>query len=261
MSPLQLILLGGATVSALMFALWLFHFPLKNAAIVDFGWALGTGMLGVGYALFGGGYRPRALAVGVMSGVWGLRLALHLLVRTLGHDEEGRYQELRRQWKTNLGFKFLVFFQFQAVTCVLLAAPFLLGATNVAPRITWGEYAAMILWVISISGEALADAQLATFKRDPYSKGRTCRVGLWRYSRHPNYFFEWMIWVSFAIFSTSSPYGWIGWISPALILYFLLRVTGIPATEEQSLRTKGGEYREYQRTTSAFVPWFPKGAA
>jgi steroid 5-alpha reductase family enzyme len=82
---------------------------------------------------------------------------------------------------------------------------------------------------------------------------------LWRYSRHPNYFFEWMIWVSFALFATASPHGYIGWISPALILYFLLRVTGIPATEAQALRSRGEEYREYQRTTSAFVPLPKRG--
>ena len=117
---------------------------------------------------------------------------------------------------------------------------------------------AVILWVVAWLGEAVADAQLAKFKADPASKGRTCRVGLWRYSRHPNYFFEWLTWVAFAWFATSSPNGWIGWISPALILYFLLRVTGIPATEEQALRSRGENYRRYQETTSAFLPWFPK---
>lgn len=261
MSPYDLVLYGGLTVSALMFALWIAHFPLKNAAIVDFGWALGTGMLGVGYALYAGGNPIRAAIVGTMSGIWGLRLAVYLLGRTLGHEEEGRYKELRRSWKTNLGFKFLVFFQFQAVTCVLLSAPFLPPAANSSPELHVGEYLAALLWLFAIGGEAVADAQLAAFKKDPASKGRTCRAGLWNYSRHPNYFFEWLIWVAFATFSSFSPFGWIGWISPALILFFLLRVTGIPATEEQALRTKGDEYREYQRTTSAFIPWFPKETA
>ena len=84
---------------------------------------------------------------------------------------------------------------------------------------------------------------------------------MWNYSRHPNYFFEWLIWVAFAFFALAAPYGWIGLIAPALILYFLLRVTGIPATEAQALRSRGEEYQRYQRTTSAFVPWFPKRAA
>ena len=103
MNQFDLILLGGATVSGLMFALWLSHFPLKNAAIVDFGWALGTGLLGGLYAVLGPGWTVRAALIGAMSGVWGLRLAVHLLVRTLGHPEEGRYQEVRRKWKKHLG--------------------------------------------------------------------------------------------------------------------------------------------------------------
>lgn len=261
MSPLDLLLYGGATVSGLMFALWVAHFPLKNAAIVDFGWAVGTGLLGTFYALLGGGWPTRAWAIGAMSGLWGLRLAIHLLVRTFGHVEEGRYQELRRSWKTNLGLKFLVFFQVQAVTCVLLSAPFLLAAVNPAPAAHWLEYAGATLWMVGFAGEAVADAQLAAFKAAPYTSGRTCNTGLWRYSRHPNYFFEWLTWVAFAVFATPSPYGWIGWLAPALILYFLLRVTGIPATEEQALRSRGEEYRHYQRTTSAFIPWFPRRAA
>ena len=109
-----------------------------------------------------------------------------------------------------------------------------------------------------MAGEAAADAQLNKFKSDPSNKGRTCQVGLWRYSRHPNYFFEWLIWVAFALFALASPGGCWGLLSPALILYFVLRVTGIPATEAQAIRTRGEEYRRYQQTTSAFVPWFPK---
>lgn len=241
-----------------MLALWLLHFPMRNAAIVDFGWALGLGLLGVGYACFADGYWFRRAVIGTMSGIWGVRLALHLLVRVVGHEEEGRYQELRRQWKTSLGFKFLVFFEFQAVTCAVLSLPFAIAAKNAAPEMHWLEWLAAGLWVLAIGGEALADAQLAAFKADGSNKGRTCQRGLWHYSRHPNYFFEWLIWVSFALFATASPYGYAGWISPALILYFLLRVTGIPATEAQALRSRGQEYRAYQKSTSAFVPWKPR---
>jgi steroid 5-alpha reductase family enzyme len=92
-------------------------------------------------------------------------------------------------------------------------------------------------------------------------RGRACRVGLWRYSRHPNYFFEWLIWIAFFVFALGSPYGWITVYCPLLMLYFLLRVTGIPATEEQALKSRGEAYRECQRTTSVFVPWFPKKSA
>ena len=114
------------------------------------------------------------------------------------------------------------------------------------------------IWLVSILCEAIADLQLSAFKKNPENKGKTCREGLWKYSRHPNYFFEWMMWIGYAVFALGSPWGWLGLLSPALVLYFLFGSTGIPATEAQALRTRGNAYREYQRATSSFVPWFPK---
>ena len=260
MNPmLTLGLIGTASVMALMLLLWLIHLRTGNAAIVDAGWAGGLAMLGVLYAALGGGYGLRSALLAVMAAIWGLRLSIYLLTtRIIGHPEEGRYQELRRQWKTNIRFKFLLFFEFQAVLCVLLAVPFLAAARNAAPRISMLEWAGVAIWAVAMVGEAAADAQLSRFKADPSHKGHTCQAGLWRYSRHPNYFFEWLIWMGFALFALDSPGGWWGLLSPALILYFVLRVTGIPATEAQALRTRGDEYRRYQRSTSAFVPWFRK---
>jgi steroid 5-alpha reductase family enzyme len=146
----------------------------------------------------------------------------------------------------------------QAASVVVLAAGFLLACVNPAAELHPLEIAGAVLWLIAISGEAVADAQLAAFKRNSAHKGRVCDVGLWRYSRHPNYFFEWLIWVSFFVFALASPWGWVAILGPASILYLLLRVTGIPMTEEQSIRSRGDAYRRYQQTTSAFVPWFPK---
>jgi steroid 5-alpha reductase family enzyme len=258
---LTLVIIGTASVAALMLVLWLIHLRTGNAAIVDAGWAGGLAMLGILYAVFGGGYWLRSALIVAMAGIWGFRLAIYLLVtRIIGHPEEGRYQELRRQWKTNIPFKFLLFFEFQALLCVVLAIPFLAAARNPAPAISPLEWAAVALWTLAMAGEANADAQLSRFKSGPSNKGRTCQVGLWRYSRHPNYFFEWLIWVAFALFAIASPGGFWGLLSPALILYFLLRVTGIPATEAQAVRSRGEEYIRYQQTTSAFVPWFPRKA-
>jgi steroid 5-alpha reductase family enzyme len=254
-----MILTGAAVVGGLMLVLWLIHFPMRNAAIVDAGWAGGLAILGVLYAVLGDGFETRRYLIGAMAAIWGFRLAIHLLTdRIIGHPEEGRYQELRREWKTNVGAKFLLFFEFQALLCVVLSAPFYLSSRNGAPALSILNDAGVAVWAIGILGEALADRQLAAFKRNPANRGKTCRAGLWSYSRHPNYFFEWLIWVGFALFAIDSPYGWVGLISPALILYFLLRVTGIPATEAQALRSRGEEYRRYQQTTSAFVPWPPR---
>lgn len=254
---LTLVLIGAASVATLMLLLWLIHLRTGNAAIVDAGWAGGLALLGVLYAGLGGGYWLRSAMIGTMSATWGLRLAIYLLAtRVIGHPEEGRYQALRRQWKTNVPLKFLVFFEFQALLCLVLAVPFLMASRNPDPEISLIEWAGLALWALAMCGEVAADAQLSRFKSDPSNKGRTCQAGLWRYSRHPNYFFEWLIWVAFALFALASPGGFRGLLSPALILYFVLRVTGIPATEAQAIRTRGEEYRHYQRTTSAFVPWF-----
>lgn len=256
---LTLVLIGAASVALLMLLLWLIHLRTGNAAIVDAGWAGGLALLGVLYAVAGGGYWLRSSLIGAMSAIWGLRLAIYLLTtRIIGHPEEGRYQELRRQWKTNIPFKFLLFYEFQALLCVVLAVPFLTASRNPEPRVSWIEWASAGLWTLAMAGEAVADGQLNKFKSSPSNKGRTCQTGLWRYSRHPNYFFEWLIWVAYASFAVASPGGFWGLLSPALILYFVLRVTGIPATEAQAIRTRGEEYRRYQRTTSAFAPWFPK---
>lgn len=254
-----MVAIGSSSVAALMLLLWLVHLRTGNAAIVDAGWAGGLALLGVLYAVLGGGYWLRAGMIGAMAGIWGLRLAVYLLTtRIIGHPEEGRYRELRRQWKTNIPIKFLLFFEFQALLCVVLAVPFLTASRNPNPMISPREWAAAALWMLAMAGEAAADAQLNAFKSNPSNKGHTCQAGLWRYSRHPNYFFEWLIWMAFALFAVGSPGGFWSLLSPALILYFVFRVTGIPATEAQAIRTRGEEYRRYQQTTSAFVPWFPR---
>jgi steroid 5-alpha reductase family enzyme len=172
--------------------------------------------------------------------------------------EDGRYVQLRKTWADNFAPRMFGFFQMQAASVVLLGVPFLLPVLNPAPQLHALEIAGTVLWLLALTGEAMADAQLAGFKRDPANRGRVCAAGLWRYSRHPNYFFEWLVWVAYFVFALASPWGVLAVIAPASILYLLLRVTGIPLTEEQSLRSKGDAYRRYQARTSAFVPWRPR---
>jgi len=253
---------GAGIVCGMMLILWAIHLLIKNAAIVDVGWAAGLGLLAATYAILGPGYVIRKWMIAVMVGVWSVRLASYLLfTRVIGKPEEGRYVQLREDWKTNLPARFLFFFEFQALLDVALSIPFLLACLNARGPLGPAEYVGGGLWLVALAGEALADQQLNAFKNDPANKGKTCDVGLWQYSRHPNYFFDWLIWMAFAIFAIASPWGFLGLISPALILYFLLGVTGIPATEAQALRSRGEQYRAYQNRTSAFVPWFPKREA
>jgi steroid 5-alpha reductase family enzyme len=145
-----------------------------------------------------------------------------------------------------------------AAIVVLLSLPALIVALSPAQHISVLEIAGLATWAAGLAGEATADRQLHRFKADRARAGRVCTVGLWRYSRHPNYFFEWLVWVGYALYALGSPFGWVALTCPLLMLYFLFRVTGIPATEAQALRTRGEDYRRYQQTTSRFVPWFPR---
>jgi steroid 5-alpha reductase family enzyme len=252
---------GLAMLAVMMGMLWVAHFPLRNAAIVDVGWGLGLALLAVTYACRGPGLAERKWLMAATVVAYGVRLAAYLFfTRILGHPEEGRYVQLRKEWGRNARWRMLLFYETQAVAAVALSLPFLIAAMNPAPAMAALEWAALALWIAAKAGEAVADAQLNRFKADPANRGKVCREGLWRYSRHPNYFFEWMMWVAWALYAGASPGGWMAWLSPALMLYFLLRVTGIPATEAQALRSKGEAYRDYQRTVSAFVPWMPRRA-
>lgn len=235
---------------------------LDNYGIVDIVWSYAFGGLAIFYACTAGGWWPRRVLFAALIMAWSLRLGTHLFIRVRAHHpvEDGRYAAMRTRWAAGFARQMFIFFQQQALSVVILGLPFLLSMRHTAPGLHPLEWAAAGLWLLALSGESLADAQLEAFKRDPSRRGQVCAVGLWRYSRHPNYFCEWLIWVSFALFAAAAPWGWLGVLSPAVILFLLLRVTGIPLTEEQSVRSRGDAYRQYQRTTSAFFPWFPRRA-
>jgi len=254
--------LGLILALVVMALVWRASVKLQNAGIVDIAWSGLFAPLAMLYAVLGGGDPVRrAIAASLMT-VWSLRLATHLWRRVVGHIEveDRRYAKLREGWGASADRKMLRFFLFQGVTTVVLSVPILIATFNPAPSLRAVEIAAIALWLVAVGGETLADRQLARFKADQANAGKVCSDGLWRYSRHPNYFFEWLVWCSFSLFALGSPYGWLGLGSPLIMLWFLYKVTGIPATEEQSVRSRGEAYREYQRTTSPFFPWFPKAS-
>lgn len=262
--PTLQILIGLLAVVAMMAGLWLVQRKTGNAGIVDVGWSAGVGMLGVFFAITSDGDPLRRAVVGTMIALWSARLAVYLfLTRVWRQAEEGRYVELREKWGERAQRELFFFFQTQAAVAVLFALPVLVVAHRDAPGLSGWDIAGIAVWLVGAGNTVLADWQLHRFKSDPSNRGRTCRAGWWRYSRHPNYFFEWLHWWSYALMSVGSAYWWVPVAAPLLMLYFLLRVTGIPPTEAHAVASRGEEYRRYQRTTSAFVPWFPKrgGAA
>jgi steroid 5-alpha reductase family enzyme len=256
------LLLVSAVVLAtvVMTLVWLASVRLRNAGIVDVAWSALLTPLALLHASLSDGWAiRRGLAAALMT-LWSLRLAFYLARRVLGHleQEDIRYAALRESWGAAANRNMLFFFWFQGLTTVVLSVPVVLASRNPTPSLHPLEIAGALLILLSIAGEGLADAQLRRFRADPAHRGRVLASGLWRYSRHPNYFFEWLVWVGWLVFALASPYGWVALTCPLLMLWFLYKVTGIPATEAQSLRSKGEAYREYQRTTSPFVPWFPR---
>ena len=258
MNGLELVLAAWVAACLLQAVLWDVYRRTDRADWVDAGWAGSLGLIAILYGMCAPGDLHRRLLVAVLGGAWGLRLAFHLARRILAGPEDGRYIQLKAEWKVALPRKFFFFFQAQALLAVLLSLPFLWPSLDPRRGLGFLPWLGAGLAVVSNLGEALSDAQLRRFKADPVNHGHVCRAGLWSLSRHPNYFFEWLIWVAFTLLAWSSPWGWTAIICPTLMLYFLLRVTGIPATEAQSLRSKGEAYRRYQREVSAFIPWFPK---
>lgn len=247
-------------VSILLFAaLWIAQRRTGDAGIVDVGWSYALALAAIFVALTSAGSIRHRIMIALMIGLWGLRLGTHILTdRVLTKHEDGRYQMAREKLGRRFQPFMFAFYQLQAVSVPLLALAPIAVACTAQPDLGPFAIAGLALICLSLAGESIADGQLKRFKSDPSNRGRTCRAGLWRYSRHPNYFFEWTLWISYALVAAESPLWWLALI-PVVVMYLLLtRVTGIPPTEAQSLRSRGDDFRAYQRETNAFFPWFPR---
>jgi steroid 5-alpha reductase family enzyme len=251
-----IVLCGWLVAALVMAAVWVAQRRRGNAGIVDVAWSFGTAGLGAAFCATAAGNPVRRALIAAMALTWGLRLGIHLWARVTRESEDGRYRELRRQWKGDVQRRLFLFFQLQALWAVLFALPMLAGAMNDAP-VGLRDAVAVVLYTVAVIGETMADRQLAAFKRNPVNAGRVCDTGLWRYSRHPNYFFEWVHWWAYLALALGSPLWWIAAAGVVVMFLFLTRVTGIPPTEAQALRSRGEAYRAYQRRTPAFVPWRP----
>jgi steroid 5-alpha reductase family enzyme len=253
-----LLLVGLVLAAGAMAALWWVQVRIRDASHVDVAWAALIACAAILYALLADGDVAHRVLAAVLASIWGFRLAAYLYVtRVRGKEEDGRYRTLRARWGEQANRKFFWFFQFQAVFVVFFSLPFALIALDPAAGIAAVAWLGVAVWAVGNAGTIVADRQLARWRADPANAGTAARAGLWSWSRHPNYFFEWVTWCGAALVATTAPSGWIAWIVPVVLLYLLFKVTGIPATEAQALRSRR-DYAEYQRTTSVFVPLPPR---
>jgi len=255
---MQLLLTAVATMAVLFACVWAICVRIDNYGYLDVIWSLSIAVLAPLYATLGSGSPERRWIFAAVGAVWSLRLGLYIFVRVTRElpREDRRYRTLREKWPGP--WRFLLFFEIQAAIAVLFSLPFLLACVNGRAGLNGWEIAGLLIAAAATAGEGLADWQAQRFKREPRNRSAIVDVGLWRYSRHPNYFFESMVWWGFFVAALGSPWGWVTVVCPLLMLYLLLNVTGIPLTEKHSLESRGEAYRRYQQTTSAFIPWFRK---
>ncbi len=258
MNLFALFLVPWLVLSVLMTLLWLYQRKTHNAGIVDVAWSFGTAASAIWFAWGADGDVQRRIMVGIIAGIWGIKLGYYLISRLIGAHEDRRYEMLREKWGEKTQQRMFIVFQIQAFWAVLFALPMLLASSNDEPGLMWYDWLGVAIWIVSIIGTGMADAQLNAFRKNDDNEGKVCRRGLWRYSRHPNYFFEWIHWWAYVSIGFAGDYGWLSLLGPAVMLFFLLKVTGIPITEKALVRSRGEAYKEYQRTTSAFIPLPPK---
>jgi steroid 5-alpha reductase family enzyme len=267
-SYLEALAAVAAALSVLMAGAWLVQQRTGNSGWVDTIWTFSLGLTGAASALWPiAGLSPnlRQWLLATLVAVWSIRLGSHIARRTAGISDDPRYAAFAKEWGVDSPRRMFVFLQNQAlgsiplVFSVFVAARFPHGALRIQ------DYLGVLVLLIGIAGEALADAQLKTFRSDPANQGRVCDAGLWRWSRHPNYFFEWFGWLAYPVIAISPdyPWGWVTVMAPVFMYWILVHVTGIPPLEAQMLRSRGERYRDYQSRTSAFFPLPPskiKGA-
>lgn len=255
----ELTLLNFVLTLALFSAVWFLSVLRTNAGIVDIFWGLGFVLIAWASALFGYGDLYRKVLLTTLTTVWGVRLAVHIFLRSRGKGEDFRYQKFRENGGENFCWMSLItIFWLQALLCFVIALPLQVGqAVPTAAPIGWVEILGVLIWTGGFLTEALADFQLKAFLADPENKGHVMNKGLWRYSRHPNYFGECLVWWGIFLVALPVPGGIYTIIGPALITFLLLKVSGVTMLEE-GLKSRREGYEEYVKSTSAFVPWFPR---
>ena len=251
------------SLSVLMAGAWLVQQRTGNSGWVDTIWTFSLGLVGAASALWpiaGAAPNARQWLVAALVAIWSVRLGLHIARRTAGITDDPRYAAFASEWGADSPRKMFVFLQNQGFGSIPLAFAIFVAARFPAETLRLQDYLGALILLAGIAGEALADAQLKGFRDRAANQGRVCDVGLWRWSRHPNYFFEWFGWLAYPVIAISPayPFGWATLLAPLFMYWILVHVTGIPPLEQQMLRSRGERYRDYQSRTSMFFPLPPQ---
>jgi steroid 5-alpha reductase family enzyme len=261
------LLWGAAAVLLIiiMSAAWVVQLRTGQGAWIDALWTFGVGLAGLLVALWplaSGDIHFRQGAVAGLIVLWSLRLGGHLVERALKGAPDERYEGLKRHWGSKAQPRLFVFLMLQAAAGALLVVSLLVAARNPAPGPTPQDLLGVLVMLVALGGEATADRQLAVFKADPANKGKICDAGLWAWSRHPNYFFEWLGWCAWPVMAVDLtghwPWGWLALTGPIYIYWLLTRVSGVPPLEAHMSKTRPEAFAAYAARTSVFFPRPPK---
>ncbi|WP_443751039.1 DUF1295 domain-containing protein [Asticcacaulis solisilvae] len=248
-------------LSAFMTLAWVIQRLTGKSGWVDTVWSLAVGAGGVLASAWpeSGAVTGRRIAVGILIALWSLRLAGHIAARTKGGEDDPRYADLARQWGSLFPAYLFVFLQIQAAAALILVLAVRLAAVRPGPFPATGDFLGVVLLVVAVAGEASADAQLARFAKANKGKKAVCDIGLWAWSRHPNYFFEWLGWCAWAVVAIdpSWPWGWAALAAPVLMYVLLVHVSGVPPLEAHMLKSRGAAFEAYRARVNAFFPGPP----
>jgi steroid 5-alpha reductase family enzyme len=255
MTIVPAIVIAAVSLALVMALAWWVVITSGRSGWADTFWSYGTGLVGVTAVWWASSGMPegRALLVAALLALWALRLGTHIGRRTVNGGDDPRYAELRRDWGERYRSQLFVFLQIQAAAALVLVIAVLTAAGNPAP-LGVGDVLGIVIALCAIAGEALSDAQLSAFKADRTNAGRVCDVGLWSFSRHPNYFFEWLYWLAYPAVGLGYPWGWLTLMAPVMMYWLLVHVSGIPPLEAHMLRSRGDRFGAYQQRVRAFWP-------
>jgi steroid 5-alpha reductase family enzyme len=254
-----LLLVSIATgLSLMMMLAWAIQRMTGSSGWIDTTWSFAVGLGGMAAAVLSDGDTDRRIVMFVLIGIWSLRLGSHIFARTRGAGEDPRYAKLIEEWGPSASGKLFGFLQIQAIAALVLVLAVFVACSNPSPFPRLLDIVAMLIAAVALSGEAIADLQLARFRKTPEAKTEVCETGLWRYCRHPNYFFEWLGWCAWLLFaidiSGTFVWGWLAILAPLQMYWLLVHVSGIPPLEEHMLRSRGEQFRQVQARVNAFFP-------